>query len=495
MPADAPSGWIAAPIAIAAVAATFGPLLNAVDPVLGLAVQSLVALAIAVALPGYGPIVAIVVLLFQNLFVSAFSPLYSAPAQLDFVKGYNFLTCAILWLVNVVMYLWGARSRSRAVNVWMLASTLVMAAVGIYLLIGLRIDAKPAAIYLRNIILPFLLFQIALLTAATYRLRTTPLLVAVAALLFACGLFEFAFRDAWLWLTNGVTYWEIDGSKAMDAGVWEKQMRSTGRVMVELKDRFLVSFFNTPLLEPLGISTVLRIFGPNISAISFAYGVGFFVLFLLAVGRVALALAGFALLILCSVKGALFMVLFVGAAWIGTRLIGAVATLALWLLAMAAYAALVIVSGLKIGDYHVIGFMGGVNGFLQMPLGRGLGIGGNLSGDFTSIDWEAAQHAGAVDGAFESAVGVLLYQMGVAALVPLGFCAALALRLWRLYAASGILAQGLPAFGILTVLVNGMFQEEALFSPPALGFMLAMAGLVLGSAIRDGATPRAAAAS
>jgi len=39
------------------------------------------------------------------------------------------------------------------------------------------------------------------------------------------------------------------------------------------------------------------------------------------------------------------------------------------------------------------------------------GIGGNLSEGYSSIDWSAAQQAGAVDGAVESAVGVLLYQM------------------------------------------------------------------------------------
>ncbi|MCK7475483.1 MAG: hypothetical protein MZV49_22955 [Rhodopseudomonas palustris] len=251
----------------------------------------------------------------------------------------------------------------------MLASTVVLVAIGFYLMIGVLQDPKAAAIYLRNIVLPFLLFQLALLTASRYRLRVTPLLVTIAVVFIGCGFFEFAFRETWLALTNGRTYWYLDGLKAMDAGVWEKQMRATGSVMVDLLDRFRVSFFNTPLLEPLGLTTVLRLFGPNISAVSFAYGVGFFVLFLTATGRYLLALAGFALLILCSVKGALLMVLFVLAALVATRLIGPVLTLALLLVMLVVYAAVVIVSGLKIGDYHVIGLMGGVNGFLQQPFG------------------------------------------------------------------------------------------------------------------------------
>jgi hypothetical protein len=131
--------------------------------------------------------------------------------------------------------------------------------------------------------------------------------------------------------------------------------------------------------------------------------------------------------------------------------------------------------------------MGGWNGFLQNPFGRGLGVGGNLSEGYSSIDWSAAQQAGAVDGAVESAVGVLLYQMGIAALIPLGFYLAMALKAWRLYACSGLLTQGLAAFGVMIVLVNGIFQEEALFAPPALGLLMCLTGLAIGNAIRASA--------
>src|ERR1700681_433417 len=162
-------------------------------------------------------------------------------------------------------------------------------------------------------------------------------------------------------------------------------------------------------------------------------------------------------------------------------------TLALGLVALIAYAIFGFYVGLQIDDYHVLGFMGGWNGFLQQPLGRGLGIGGNLSGDFFSIDWRAAQQAGSVDGAVESAVGVLLYQMGIAAVLPLGLYFVIAMKAWRLYAVSGLLTQGLASFGIFVVLVNGLFQEEAVFAPPALGLLACLAGLVLGNAIRANA--------
>ena len=36
----------------------------------------------------------------------------------------------------------------------------------------------------------------------------------------------------------------------------------------------------------------------------------------------------------------------------------------------------------------------------------------------------------------------------------------------------------------MVVLMTGMFQEEALFAPPALGLLLCLTGLVIGSRIR-----------
>jgi hypothetical protein len=183
--------------------------------------------------------------------------------------------------------------------------------------------------------------------------------------------------------------------------------------------------------------------------------------------------------------------LFVAAGWIGTVVIGALPTLVAGVAAGLVYAAIGLYVGLQIGDYHVIGFMGGWNGFVQWPFGRGLGVGGNLGADFSSINWSAAQAAGAVDGAVESAVGVLLYQMGIAAVVPLAYYAAIALLIWRRYRRSMLLVQGVAAYGILITLVNGIFQEEALFAPLALGILLALAGLALGNSIRAEAAARA----
>lgn len=471
-------------LALGVVAIAFAPLLHTANPVLAIATQSLIACSIAVLLPAYAVPVAIFALVFQNLFVSIMSPLIGGPSELEFIKGYNFLICAVMWLTVVSAYLLRWRSAPAAVTRLMLAGTAVMAVVGVYFLIGFTQDPLASVIYLRNVVFPVLMFQLALLTASSCATPVTRLLIAIGVLMVVCGYLEFSFRDFWLDITHGHAYWRFEEIKATESGAWEREMRATGNVPVDLKDRFKFDFLNTPLLEGFGLDQTLRVFGPNISAISYAYGLAFFVLFMCATRHYLLAACAVPLVILCGVKGALIMMLFVVAGWLGTLMIGALPTLIAGVVASLIYASLGIYVGLQIGDYHVIGFMGGWNGFVQWPFGRGLGIGGNLGSDFSSIDWSAAQAAGAVDGAVESAVGVLLYQMGVAAIVPLAYYAAIAVLVWQRYRTSRLLPQSLAAFGIIITLVNGIFQEEALFAPLALGMLLALAGLALGHAIR-----------
>jgi hypothetical protein len=482
--AAAPIHDVSLTIGVAAGSIAFAPLLHLASPILAISVEAMVACAIAVAAPAYAPSIAIFILFFQNLFVSILSPYIADPSQLEFIKGYNFLNCSVMWLTTLALYGFRRKNYSIEVNRLMAWSIFALGAVGVYFVIGFVQNGLAASIYLRNIVLPLFLFQLSLLTAATYEVRVTPFFVAIAVILIVCGYIEFAFRDFWLEITNGEAFWRFEEIKATQSGIWEKEMRTTGNVFVDLKDRFSFSFLNTPLLEGLGLSNILRIFGPNMSPISFGYGIAFFGLFLFSVGYPLLALVALPLAVFCSVKGALILILFVCMAWLSTRALGAVATLVLALLALILYAVVGIYTGLQIEDYHVLGFMGGWNGFLQNPFGRGLGVGGNLSEGYSSIDWSAAQQAGAVDGAVESAVGVLLYQMGVAALIPLGFYLAMALKAWRLYACSGLVTQGLASFGVMIVLVNGIFQEEALFAPPALGLLMCLTGLVIGNALR-----------
>ena len=129
-------------------------------------------------------------------------------------------------------------------------------------------------------------------------------------------------------------------------------------------------------------------------------------------------------------------------------------------------------TGIEIGDFHSLGFMGGVYGFLANPLGHGLGAGGNLGTSVSRAYWEKMQHAGAADVGLESAVGVMLYQMGIGS-------AAVFTALVKLLqkAPFGTVPRPRAAptdllfIGLWIGLVNGVFQEEA-YSPYAVGLLV-----------------------
>jgi hypothetical protein len=96
----------------------------------------------------------------------------------------------------------------------------------------------------------------------------------------------------------------------------------------------------------------------------------------------------------------------------------------------------------------------------------------------------------------ESAVGVLIFQMGVAGLALLGCIGWVGWKVWRLHLRAGDRLSGFIALGIVTTLANGIFQEEALFAPLALGAIMSFAGLLLGrdcrTAVLAGGALRAA---
>jgi hypothetical protein len=56
--------------------------------------------------------------------------------------------------------------------------------------------------------------------------------------------------------------------------------------------------------------------------------------------------------------------------------------------------------------------------------------------------------------------------------------------LWRLYRRTGDRLYAAGALGLITIAVNGIFQEEALFAPLAFGMLAALAGLLFGRAYR-----------
>src|ERR1700716_3939055 len=112
-------------LALAAASIAFAPLLHALSPALAIGTLTLTACAIVAAVPSCAPAIAIFVLLFQNLFVSISSPYIADPSALDFIKGYNFLNCSVMWLATFALYVTRRRDHSHQINRLLIASTCV----------------------------------------------------------------------------------------------------------------------------------------------------------------------------------------------------------------------------------------------------------------------------------------------------------------------------------------------------------------------------------
>ncbi len=452
-----------------------------ISPAVGLPLAMAVAIGLALRLPHFVPAVVLFAIMFQNLIVSLLSPAITDLDAFNFIRGYAFLTTVMVWLVLVGGFLLAPDRHGPLVRRLVGRGIWLLLVIGGFAAVGLAKNGAAAIIYTRNIVTPILLLHITLLVSDRQRLGTGPMFVLYAGILFACGWFEMVAHEEWLTLISGYMYWALNTSSLFGTGYWEQILAQTGFVYRDLDDFFRINLFNTPVFA--GIS-VLRLHGPNIHAVSFGYALAFMALYLLAAGRPVMAMLALPLLILASAKGAFVVVILVVLGWGATRLLGPRPALMVMLAVVTAYAVAMFVSGLATGDYHIIGLIGGLKGFAANPIGHAIGSGGNLTGSVSVEEWNKAQEMGSFEGAVESAVGVLLYQMGAAGLIVLVYYLEVARQAWRRYARSGLLHQGLAAFGTLVVVVNGLFQEEALFSPLALGLMLAFAGLVLGSAER-----------
>jgi hypothetical protein len=429
--------------------------------------------------------------LFQNLFVALASPHLVDLNDFNAIRAYNFLLTVSMWGVIVAHYWIRRHSFERRFRLLINVSFLALGLAGIYFAIGFSANPKGAAVYLRNLAIPFMLFHCFALVAYRFRLTVHAAFVVMAWALVTYGYLEALMHDRLFEYTNGRTYLDLNNQMA-DPGAWLRELKEYGRVIRSNFDMLVVDFLNTPLLGDLHIR-IHRLLGPNLHPISFAYAVAFFSLVMIAAGRSYYALIAAPLLLLVGSKGALTMVVVSVCGLLASRFMRGRTFLWLFAACLLAYATAGVVIGLQASDWHVIGFLGGIKGFLHNPFGHGLGAGGNLRLDATQIDWERSQRLGETDVGVESAVGVLLYQMGIGGIVILAAVLWVGWRLWCLYARSGDGLTGIVALGLFTVTVNGVFQEEALFAPLALGAMMALAGLLLGRDARPREAPHARA--
>jgi hypothetical protein len=482
--APAGAGAVVA-LGLAVLATALPVMLHLTATAVGVAMCFVLGLVIANFATGAVPVVLVFCYMFQNLFVALVSPQIISVEQFNAIRAYNFVLTVAAWAALAGAY-WLTRERfDPRARVLMTVTTLALMAVGLYFAIGLTVNPASAMVYLRNIAAPLLLFQIFLLVAQQHRVAVTAPLVLLASAALLFGYLELVGQDRLFRLINGDAYLRWRMKNEIDAGIWLKQMRETGLVYRSYVDAMMVDFLNTPWSAELGLR-FYRLVGPNFHSISYAYVLAIFSVMLAAMGWRWFALLAFPALLVIGSKGALVFVLLLGGALALVRRARGFGPVWAFSAVLAAYAAAGIVIGIETQDYHVIGFIGGLNGFLHNPLGHGIGAGGNLSLDMTAIDWNRSQKVGSTDVAVESAVGVLLYQMGMFGLVLFGVIGWIAARLWRRYLETRERLFAAAALGLLAITVNGIFQEEALFSPLALGLLLALCGLLLGRAYRGG---------
>lgn len=430
------------------------------------------------------PIIVLTANVFQNVFVYQASSNYTDFADIEPLKSYNFITTIVCWLVVMIGFVRDHHATSPFVRRIIFASLAVLAIVGLYFVAGLLVNPRNAIIYARNICMPILLLQMFLIVASKHELALPTIVSIFLSVLVFCGYIELFALDVWLTITNS---WHVLGlfyAKRLTSVYELKRALETGAIITNIMDYTSSSFLNTSLLADLNLK-VQRLQGPNLHPISFGYLLAIFITFAAVHGRRLVALLAFPLLLMTSAKGPLVLTIVCVGYYAMVRWRRDEAMFKGLLLALAAYAFFIFQSGFRSGDYHVLGLLGGLNGFMKNPIGHTLGDGGNLSvADFSMIDWSKYQHAGAAEIAVESAVGVLIYQLGVAAAAVLAFHLWIARIAWRLYRATGAPALAFASSAIAVTLVNGLFQEEAYFAPLALGLVMGFAGMALGAADR-----------
>ncbi|NEI73776.1 hypothetical protein GR212_29920 [Rhizobium lusitanum] len=451
----------------------------------GVAATFVLTLVLSIAQPGCIPIVIACSFLYQNLVVAWFTPFVPDHNTFDALRGANFV---ILMTAYGAFAMASFQYRVRALTElrpWLIFSFVLCGTICFYFAVGVvHGGPKDAVIYFRNTITPLACFHIAILAASLYPVDLRKGIFWLCAGAIVYGYLEQIFRMDFLSLFHGDLYIHRGLKAQIEAGVWEKKLRETGFVLRGIEDTMMTTFFNTKLLSDL-FPPIFRNGGPNFHPISYAYGLSIMSAWLLFRGRWLLPMAALPLLLVIGSKGATFMLIVA----LGARLIYRPARAELTLLAVVALAVVwtlaAIVFGATHGDYHVLGLIAGVREFMHNPFGQGLGIGGNLSSTSLNLDWDRAQDEGVASVPVESAVGVMLYQMGVGSIVFFSFLAALAVSARR-----QLIATGDPDFlfafvAVVTIASNAVLQEEAFFSPLALGFCLLLVGISFGTRWRS----------
>ncbi|MDA4848345.1 hypothetical protein [Hoeflea poritis] len=467
-------------LGIAALALVSVITAHLVSPLFGTVAAVLFGLAIGMAMAPFAPFAVLALFLFQNLLIAIVSPQLEHGFALTAMRSSNFVMTVSAFSVFCASYM-SAPGRYGGIDAVMKHTAFILLLVLIYFLFGYARFGDTAIIYLRNITTPLFVLVVALVASRAYDLRYTQAFALLTAVLLLFGYLEFAFGRAFWEAVNGDHYARLSSTslRLYPLGPWVEAMQHTGYVTRDPFESARVYLFNFAFFEELG-KMFRRPEGPNFHAISYAYAIGVLVLALLAKGRWIYLLASLPLLFLVGSKGATAFLILCAFGLFFARLSRSWTVFSGFVILLAAYAAVAAATAIAVQNYHALGLMAGLEAFARNPLGGGLGASGILSVRFIDIDWNTAQLLGRTDVVVESAVAVLMHQMGVFAFALIAFNLWLAARAWKIFRDGGELVAAAASFMLLTITVNGIFHEEALFAPLALGSVMLVAGLVIG---------------
>lgn len=356
-------------LVLALIATAVPVLLHFAAPALAIGACVLLGLLIANFAAPATIVVLIFAYLFQNLIVALVSPAIESMEQFNQIRAYNFILTAAIWFSLAFSY-WTSRvDFSRRFQVIIDGTTAALCLIGVYFILGAVSNPTAAMVYVRNIAAPLMLFQIFAIVAYRNRLSMSGAMLVVACIAVAYGYLEVLAHDTLLSLVNGDEYLNWRTKQERDAGVWVKELQETGRVIRSYLDLLLIDLLNTPFLSELGLK-FYRILGPNFHFISYAYALAFFVILLAATGRPWYAMAALPLLVLIGSKGALILAAVALCAIVVLRCCSPAVALGTIVALLVTYIVGGIAIGIAVQDYHVIGFIGGLKGFLSQPLGR-----------------------------------------------------------------------------------------------------------------------------
>lgn len=430
--------------------------------------------------PLAGFIVYLQLLLYQNVVISVFSPSitnddFKVMSATSFVAGLVLASGPVLRTLRS-----GSPFRSRGIDrtMW-----LVLLAIGVamaYAALGAVVAGPiPAVLGFRNATALLFAIILGLDIGSRWGYRTVATCFLVSSVLGVfLALIEISDPAWYLSAVHAADFANLKNYPSAKAHLYAAE---------NVIDTMTSLPFNTGLLTEVFSGTIYRFGGPNMHSISYGYVLAVNGLVLLSLGRFVLVIPFAVLVFLIGVKGAAILFIITGLLYQAWRMTANLRTLlVLGVLIVAAYVGYGVTSGLASGDFHVLGLIGGVNGFLENPLGHGVGVGGNFSlGTLSEAKWQEFQHSGAANVGLESAVGVLIYQMGVG-------CAAMIAAILALLRAGSFGAAwrkpkltDLLFISLCMGLVNGVFQEEA-YSPYAVGLIALFCGVLAANGRRPG---------